>query len=271
MPLRAHLRELRRRFFLAAIGVLLGAVAGWFAYEPVFEALIRPLQQVATQRHEIVAINFSGLVASFDMQVQVALFLGVLLSSPWWIGQLWAFVTPGLTRRERGYAVSFLAVGVPLFLAGAALAWWALPNAVRFLTAFTPAGATNLIDAQTYMSFVMRLILAFGLAFLLPVVMVALTLAGVVRARTWVGGWRWAVVVIFVFAAVVTPTPDAFTMLGIALPMTALYGAAMWVCVAHDRREDRRRVAAGLPRLDGTVPGERRTGTGGRRPPVADA
>lgn len=254
MPLRAHLRELRRRLFFAAIGLLLGSVVGWFAYKPVFEALIRPLQRVAADRHEVVAINFSGLVASFDMQVQVALFLGVLLSSPWWIGQLWAFVTPGLTRRERRYAFSFLAAGVPLFLAGAALAWWALPNAVRFLTAFTPAGATNLIDAQTYMSFVMRLILAFGLAFLLPVVMVALNMAGVVRARTWVGSWRWAVVAIFVFSAVVTPTPDAFTMLGIALPMTALYVAAVWVCVVHDRRADRRRVAAGLPRLDGTFP-----------------
>ena len=242
MPLGAHLRELRKRIVRVALGLVVGAVAGWLLYEPVFELLIAPLRHVAARRDEIVAINFSGLAASLDMQIQVSLFLAVLLTCPWWIYQVWAFVTPGLTRHERRYVVGFLGSAVPLFLVGAAVAWWMLPHAVAILTSFTPAGAQNLIDAPTYLSFVMRLVLAFGIAFLLPVIMVALDLVGVVRAHTWLRAWRWAVVVIFTFAAVATPTPDAVTMLFVAVPMCLLYFGAIWVCVVHDRRVERRRA-----------------------------
>lgn len=253
MPLREHLRELRRRVVLIALGLLVGGVLGWVLYDPVFALLQQPVLDVAESRSTTVALNFQGVATSFDMQVKVSLFLGVLVSSPWWIYQLWAFVTPGLTRRERTYALAFLAVAVPLFLGGAALAWWALPNAVRLLTEFTPDDATNLIDAQLYLSFVMRIVLAFGVAFLLPVLMVALNFAGVVRARTWMAGWRWAVLTAFVFAAVATPTPDAVTMLAVAIPVSLLFFAALGVCLLHDRRLDRRLVAQGLPRLDGTM------------------
>ncbi len=246
MPLGSHLRELRKRIVRVALGLVAGAVAGWFLYEPVFETLIRPLRAVAARRDELVAINFSGLAASLDMQIQVSLFLAVLLTSPWWIYQLWAFVTPGLTRRERRYAVAFLGSAVPLFLVGAVVAWWMLPHAVAILTSFTPAGAQNLIDAPTYLSFVMRLVLAFGVAFLLPVIMVALDLVGAVRAGTWLRAWRWAVVVIVTFAAVATPTPDAITMLVVAIPMCALYFGAVWICAVHDRRVERRAGAEAL-------------------------
>lgn len=252
MPLRAHLVELRRRVFLAALGIVVGAVVAWFVYDPVFAALQHPLMEVAGDRDGLIALNFAGVATSFDMRIKVSFFLGVIISSPWWLYHLWAFITPGLTRKERGYAFGFLGAAVPLFLAGAGIAWWVLPHAVALLTEFTPEGATNLIDAQTYLSFVMRLILAFGLAFLLPVIMVALNLAGLVRARTWARGWRWAVLLAFVFSAVMTPTPDAITMIVLALPICALYFAALGVSFLHDRRVDARRVAAGLPRLDGT-------------------
>lgn len=256
MPLRAHLVELRKRVFLAALGVVVGAVIGWFLYTPVFEALQRPIELVAEERADLITLNFAGIATSFDMMVKVSFFLGVIISSPWWLYQFWAFVTPGLTRRERGYAIGFVAVAVPLFLAGAFMAWWVLPNAVRLLTEFTPDGATNIIDAQTYLGFVMRIMLAFGIAFLLPIIMVALNFAGIGTAATWRKGWRWAVLLSFVFAAIVTPTPDAITMLAVAIPMSALYFLALGVCVIHDRRVDRKRVAAGLPRLDGTMADE---------------
>lgn len=263
MPLRAHLTELRNRFFLALAGVLVGGVVGWFFYEPMFHALSQPLLDAADARGGIAVLNFETVAAAFDMQLKVSLFLGLLLSSPWWLYQFWAFVTPGLTRRERLYAVGFLAAAVPLFLAGAFLAWLVLPHAVALLTEFTPGGAANIIDAQSYLSFVMRLMLAFGLAFLLPVVMVALNFAGIGQAATWRKGWRWAVVLAFVFAAIMTPTPDAITMIVVALPICGLYFAALGVCTVHDRRVDRRRDAAGLPRLDGSMGPARTTGPAG--------
>lgn len=254
MPLREHLRELRRRVVLIALGLVVGAVVGWLLYDPVFHLLQQPILDVADARGDRVSLNFQGVATAFDIQVKVSLFLGVLVTAPWWIYQVWAFITPGLTTKERRYAVGFLAVAVPLFFAGAALAWWALPNAVRLLTDFAPADTTNWVDAQLYLGFVMRIVLAFGVGFLLPVVMVALNFTGLVRARTWASGWRWAVLTAFVFAAVATPTPDAVTMLAVAAPICLLYFAALGVCVLHDRRVDRRLVAQGLPRLDGTLP-----------------
>jgi len=243
MPLRGHLGELRRRVVLAGLGILVGAVIGWFFYDPVFEALQKPIIEASKARDAIVSINFSGLATAIDMQVKVSFFLGVLISSPWWLYQLWAFINPGLNHKEKVRTYGFLAAAVPLFLAGATFAALVLPNAVRVLTEFTPKGATNLIDAQTYLSFVMRFMLAFGVAFLLPVIMVALTLGGVVRARTWARGWRWAILLSFVFAAVMTPTPDVLSMILLAVPICGLYFLALGIGLVHDRRVERRRAA----------------------------
>jgi sec-independent protein translocase protein TatC len=246
MPLMDHLRELRNRVLLAASGLAVGAVVGWFVYNPLFEALQRPILNLAKQRSSQVVINFSGVATSLDMQIKVALFAGVILSSPWWIYQLWAFIAPGLSRRERRYTLAFVAAGVPLFLGGAWVAWWLLPKAVAVLTGFTPQGAANIIDAQTYLGFVMRMVLAFGVAFLLPVVMVGLTLAGMVRARVWLAGWRWAVLLSALFAAMATPTGDALSMFVLMGPMVVLYFTAVGVGAVIDRRRDARRAAEGL-------------------------
>ncbi|HWS56985.1 MAG TPA: twin-arginine translocase subunit TatC [Actinotalea sp.] len=240
MPLRAHLVELRNRTLLAAVGLALGAVVGWFAYPAIFEALQAPVVELAAERDDPIALNFGGVAAPLDLQIKVALFAGAILSSPWWIYQLWAFITPGLTRKERWTTIGFVAVAVPLFLVGAALAWWLLPKAVWLLASFTPTDAVNLIDAQTYLGFVMRMVLAFGAAFLLPVLMVGLNMAGLVRAQTWWAGWRWAVLFSFVFAAVATPTADAISMFALAVPICLLYAIAVGVCVLSDRSRDRR-------------------------------
>lgn len=250
MPLREHLLELRRRVVLATVGLLAGAVVGWLLYDPVLEALQEPI--LSLDREGPTSLNFPGVATSFDVKIKVSLFLGVLLSSPWWLLQLWLFVTPGLTTKERRSAVAFIAAAAPLFLAGAYLAWRVLPNAVRLLTEFTPDQAANFIDAQLYLSFVMRIILAFGIAFLLPVLMVGLTFTGLVRGSTWLQGWRWAVVLVLTFSAFATPTPDVVTMFAVGLPMLALYFAAVGVCVLRDRRDDARR-ARELAGVDGAV------------------
>jgi sec-independent protein translocase protein TatC len=244
MPLRQHLRELRNRLLLAVAGILLGAVVGWLVYPWVFDTLSRPLVDVAESRGDLVALNFAGVATPLDLQLKIALFVGVLVASPWWIYQLWAFVTPGLTRTERRYTVGFVAAAVPLFFAGAAVAWWVIPVAVDLLVGLTPQDAVNVVDAQLYLGFVMRMVLAFGVAFLLPVVMVGLTMAGVVGARTWLRGWRWAVLAAAVFGAVATPSGDAISMFAIAVPMWVLYFGALGVCALVDRRRRQREETA---------------------------
>lgn len=242
MPLREHIRELRTRALLATAGLLVGAVVGWLIYPRLFELLQEPVVALAEGRDELITLNFGGVATPLDLQIKVSLFAGAILSSPWWIYQLWAFITPGLTRRERWTTLGFLAAGVPLFLAGGAVAWLLLPKAVGLLSGLTPADSANLIDAQSYLEFIMRMVLAFGLAFLLPVIMVGLNLAGLVRAETWVSGWRWAVLLCFVFAAVATPSADAISMFSLAVPMVVLYFAAVGLCALHDRRVERRAV-----------------------------
>ncbi|WP_343035560.1 twin-arginine translocase subunit TatC [Isoptericola sediminis] len=243
MPLREHLVEARRRIVRIAIGLLLGAIVGWILYDPLLDALMRPLEMAADRRGALIGLNFDGVATAIDMRVKVSLFLAVIVSSPWWLYQVFAFITPGLTRSERRYVFGFLTAAVPMFLAGALLAWSVLPFVVEVLNDFVPEGGSNLIGAQLYLSFVMRLILACGIAFLVPVFMVVLNLMGLVRARTWLAGWRWAILVSFLFAAIVTPTMDVLSMFGIALPIAALYFVATGICFVHDRRVDRRRVA----------------------------
>ena len=239
MPLREHLRELRKRVVRAALGLILGAIAGWFLFEPVLAALVLPVREVADAQDIGVNLNIATLVGAFDLKLKVALFIGVIVSSPVWTYQLWAFVTPGLTRKERRYALAFVLSAVPLFAAGAGLAYLFLGNAVRFLVEFTPTDVENLLNLQDYLSFVMRIILAFGLSFLVPVVLVALNFTGLVSARAMIGAWRWIVVVAFTFAAIATPTPDVLSMFFLALPLLALFGLAVGIAWLNDRRRQR--------------------------------
>ena len=241
MALREHLAELRQRVTRAAIGLLLGSVAGWWLWaDHVYPALQRPLTEVADEQAINASVNFGAIGSALDFQIKGSIWVGVLVSSPVWLYQLWAFITPGLTSKERRYAVGFIAAALPLFLAGAALAWWVLPNAVKFLIDFTPAEASNVIDATVYLSFAMRIIMAFGLAFLMPVVLVGLNFAGLLTGRAVLKQWRITVFLCFVFAAVATPTPDALSLFTLAVPMIALFGLAVGICLLNDRRRARR-------------------------------
>ncbi|MFP5346532.1 MAG: twin-arginine translocase subunit TatC [Actinomycetes bacterium] len=241
MPLREHLRELRSRLFKAAVFLLLGSVAGWFLYDPVLQALAQPLFDLAKDSHRNVLPNLGGVTQAFDLKIKLSVFIGAIVSSPLWIYQLWAFVTPGLTSKERRYALGFLGAAVPLFLCGAWLAYLFIPNAVRFLVSFTPQGYANFLSVPDYLGFVMRIILAFGVAFLIPVLLVALNMIGLLRGRTLLKAWRWVVVIGFTFAAMATPTPDVLSMFLLALPLLALFGVAIVICLLNDRRRDRRR------------------------------
>jgi sec-independent protein translocase protein TatC len=249
MPLRAHLVELRNRVVIAAVAIVVGAVVGWYLYDWLIVQLQAPLEEVRrTYERENTAINYPGVTTAFNQRVTVSVWVGVILASPVWIYQIWAFITPGLTRKERWYGVGFMSAALPLFLAGVALAWFILPNAVTFLIAFTPDDdiSASFLPANEYISFVTRVMLAFGVAFLTPVVMVALSLTGLVSSRTWIRGWRVAVVLAFVFAAIASPSPDVITMFALAGPMIVLYLLAVVVTVVVDRRRAKRLAAMGV-------------------------
>jgi sec-independent protein translocase protein TatC len=240
MSLGDHLRELRRRFVVAATAIAVGSIIGWVRYDWLFDQIMAPLRKLAAERHGLVNINFGGITQPFTVQLQVALFVGVIVASPVWLFQVWGFIVPGLTRREKRTTMLFVAAAVPLFLSGCFLATKIVPRAVEVLLGFTPLGAANLPDAALYLTFVTRFILAFGLAFLLPVFLVGLNVAHVLPAKVMLKGWRIAVILIFVFSAMMTPTPDAWTMLALAFPMIGLFYAAVGISLLLDRRRSRR-------------------------------
>lgn len=245
MPLRAHLRELRRRLVISVLAIAVGAAIGWLFYDPLFTAIQKPLADASARGHEA-KVNFSKIGGAFNFKIQVSFYVGVVLASPVWLYQLWAFIVPGLTRREKRYALGFVAVSVPLFLSGLSLAWLVLPNAVRFLTDFTPKGAVNLVAGDEYLTFVTKIMVAFGVAFLVPVLLVALNMVGVLSSRAMFRGWRVAVFLCFLFAAIASPSPDAWSMVALASPMVALYFAAIGIAWVIDRRRRSHDPFAGL-------------------------
>jgi Tat protein translocase TatC len=167
MSLADHLRELRRRFLISAVAVLIGAVIGWVTYPRVYGALAAPFNDYKTSHpHSVISLNFGNATAAFSQQVSISIFVGVLVSSPVWMFQLWAFIVPGLTRKERRISLAFIAAIVPLFLAGCGLAYVVLPKVLAVLYGFTPPGASNIQQVADYFSFVTRFILAFGCSFL---------------------------------------------------------------------------------------------------------
>lgn len=240
MTLMGHLNELKRRLFFSAVAIAVCAIAGWFLFTPVFNALQEPLIQSSKDSGITANINFSGVATGLDFRIKVSAFIGFFISSPIWIYQLWSFITPGLNKKERVYTYGFVGAAIPLFLGGAYFAWWLMPRAVHIMTGFVPETASNLIAADTYLNFVMRLIITFGLACAMPVLLVALNFLGLLSAASMLKAWRWAIVIAFTFAALMTPTPDALTMILVALPIVVLYFVAVGIAWLHDRHELKR-------------------------------
>jgi sec-independent protein translocase protein TatC len=242
MSLGDHLRELRRRFLISAVTLLAGAVLGWIYYERVYDQLAAPFNDYKDQNPtSVISLNFGNATAAFSQQVSLSIFVGVLLSSPVWLYQLWAFIVPGLTKKERRISLAFIAATVPLFLSGCALAYYVLPKVLAVLYGFTPPGASNIQQVSDYFSFVTRFILAFGCAFLMPVFLVALNAIGILPASAMIKAWRPAIFGIFVVSAIATPTPDAFTMFLMAIPLCVLYVAAILVSKLIERGRRKRR------------------------------
>jgi sec-independent protein translocase protein TatC len=240
MPLRAHLLELRKRLFIAAAAILVGAVGCWFLVKPVFGYLIAPIAEAAKLNHRDVSLNFQGLTSSFDVEIQLAITMGIVISSPVWLYQVWAFIVPGLKTRERRYVYGFLGSAIPLFLVGCWIGWTLLPRLVLLLTSFSPVKSTSFISADDYISFVTKLMIAVGVGFVLPVVLVLLNFIGILTSKAILKGWRVAVLLVVIFAAIVTPSADIISMFVLAAPIIVLYFIAVLITHLHDRSVARR-------------------------------
>jgi sec-independent protein translocase protein TatC len=237
MTLAEHFREFRRRLFIAAVAVLLASIIAGIFYDQIFAALTAPFYDYANSSPGVTAsINFAEATAAFSNLISLSIFVGVVVSSPVWLYQIWAFIVPGLTTREKRVSLAFVGSTIPLFLLGCWLGYTILPQSLRILYGLSPAGTSNIQQASMYFSFVTRFILVFGLGFLFPVFLVGLNVIGAMPASRLIKGWRVAVVLIFVFAAVATPTADPFTMFVFALPLVALYFGAYAVCRVLDKR-----------------------------------
>lgn len=245
MPLKGHLKELRNRAIVAGAVFLVFAVAGWLVYDPVMQILQQPLEQLAARDGRTAQLNFATVASPFDIRIKVSAFIGIVVSAPVWLYEVWAFIMPGLTKRERLYTLGFLLTSIPLFAVGGAMAFFALPNAIKALGSFIPRGSSYIIPASDYFSFVMVVILAFGVAFVLPVLMVGLNLLTILSAAAIRKSWRWIVVLVFVFAAIATPSPDAISMFYLVVPLLAMFFLAWLICLVHDRRRKKRMVADG--------------------------
>lgn len=243
MPLTEHLRELRSRLVKSGIAIAVGMIAGWVYYEQLFAILSRPFDDVVEQARaqgRTVILALTGVADPFVLQLQVAAVAGVILASPIWLYQLWRFVTPGLHRNERLWALGFVGAALPLFLVGMGLAYVVLPYGLTILFGFTPEGVENIVSVDRYLSFFLRMLLVFGVGFLVPLLLVLLNFAGVLTGRRLLSWWRWIIIAVVIFAAVATPTGDPINLMLLAGPMLLLVGLAIGISMLNDRRRARR-------------------------------
>lgn len=254
MSLGEHLVELRRRFGIIGISVVFAAVGGWFLADPVWAALSEPVMEIARERDRDAEINYTSVTEAFDTKVAIALVLGIVMAAPVWLYQIWAFFVPALMRKERRYALGFLGAAVPLFFVGVTAGWLVLPNIVVLMTGFAPEQSSTLLTAKVYLDFALKLVVAVGVGFVLPVFLVLLNAIGVLTASAIIKGWRWAIIVIALFTALATPAADIVSMVLLAIPMVALYFLAAGVSWINDRRrakKEAKMLGAVEPSIDG--------------------
>ncbi|MEU8622894.1 twin-arginine translocase subunit TatC [Streptomyces sp. NPDC048623] len=250
MPLVEHLRELRNRLAKGLLAIAAVTVVALTYSEELMVFLTKSVPKcgpdITSDGGNCAIVSFNTLMAPFSTTIQLSLTAGLVVASPVWLYQLWAFVAPGLHKHEKKYTYAFVGAAVPLFAAGAYLAYLILPVSVKVLISLTPAGSANILSLSDVLDFTLRMVLVFGLAFELPLVLVMLNLTGVLSGRRMARWWRGVIMGVFVFGAVITPTTDPVGMLALAGPITLLYLAAVAFSLLNDKRRRRRNPDAEL-------------------------
>jgi sec-independent protein translocase protein TatC len=242
MPLMGHLRELRNRLMKAILGLLVCTIIGWIFFDPVWDFLREPycaLPQSQVINNECTLV-VNGIFSSFFLKLKISFIIGLVLSAPIWLFQLWAFVAPGLYHRERRWTYLFLAASIPLFFVGVALAYITVDKGLALFLGFVAEDVSVLITVDNYLGYVLAMLLVFGLTFELPLFVVVLNLAGVLTFERIKKSQRTIVFGVFVFAAIATPSGDPFTMMALALPTLLLFELAAVFAFFNDRRRARR-------------------------------
>jgi len=248
MALSDHLRELRARILKIAIVLVIGLVISLFFFDQIFQLVLEPYTAAQEQLGDKVDTQATIAGAGGPLMLYLTLCgtVTIVLTSPFWLYQIWAFILPGLHAQERKWSRVFAAVAGPLFLAGVVLGYYTLPKGLEILIGLTPETLTNLVEFGDYLSFLIRTLLVFGIAFEIPVFVILLNLAGVLPGRALGAHRAWIIIGSFVFAAIATPSTDPFTMLFLAVPMVGLFAISEVIARALDRRKAERDPAVGL-------------------------
>lgn len=231
MSLVEHLGELRRRLVISIAAVAATAVIGFAFYNQILDFLIRPYCQLPQPPRPPgpCSLLITDPLEGFATRLKVATWTGVFLASPVVLYQIWRFITPGLNPNEKRYAVPFVASSIALFSVGVVLARLTFPRALDFLVAVGGEDITALFSPSKYLRLIILMVVAFGVAFEFPVLLVFLELAGVLSSRRLASWRRGAVVVIFVVAAVITPSQDPYSLLAMAVPMYLFYEGSILI------------------------------------------
>ncbi|WP_433549579.1 twin-arginine translocase subunit TatC [Streptomyces sp. CA-294286] len=250
MPLVEHLRELRNRLAKGVLAILAATIVALVFSEKLLGFITEPVPKcdpdVTSSGGNCAIVAFNSLMSPLSVTIQVSLTVGLVVSSPVWLYQLWAFVAPGLHRNEKKYTYAFVGAAVPLFAGGAYLAYLILPISVKVLISFTPDGSANILSLGDVLDFTLRMVLVFGVSFELPLVLIMLNMTGVLSGRRMVKWWRAVIMGVFVFGAVITPTTDPVGMLALAGPIAVLYFLAVGFSLLNDRRRERKNPDAHL-------------------------
>ena len=235
MSLIDHLKELRHRLIMCLWALVAGSVVGIFLYNPAMRIIRRPYCDFLLEHPDKApftkgcSLIFLGAIDGFLITMKVVIFLALVVALPVILYQLWGFIVPGLTKRERKWAIPFVLVSLLLFLLGALAAYLTLPAALKFLLGVGGDFVSPLLTVDKYIGFVIFTILAFGLGFEFPILLISLSAAGVITNESMRRYRRQVVLALAIFAAVITPSPDPISMLALLIPLYLFYEGAIIV------------------------------------------
>lgn len=239
MTLVAHLAELRMRIVRCLLAVAVGAAVILIFYDQVLQFLTQPYRNLCEVRPDLKcngSLFVLGPIEGLAQRMRVAGYGGLIIALPVIFWQLWQFIVPALNKREKRYTIPFILTSILLFVTGGVLAYWTLDKALAFLISWSGKDVTQAYQISKYISLVALMVLAFGVGFLVPVLVVFLQLVGVVTPRTLIKQWRYSILGVFVTAAVITPSGDPISMMALAIPMTLLFLLAILIGYVVERR-----------------------------------